>query len=66
MINKFQTGGNIEMQLAQELVQLGLPEESVQQLAQNKDIWGQLVQIYQQEGIQGVQTALQQLIQQQQ
>lgn len=66
MINKFQTGGNIEMQLAQELVQLGLPEESVQQLAQNKDIWGQLVQIYQQEGIQGVQTALQQLVQQQQ
>ena len=63
MINKFQTGGNIEMQLAQELVQLGLPEESVQQLTQNKDLWGQLVQIYQQEGIQGVQAALQQLTQ---
>lgn len=66
MINKFQQGGNINQQLAQELVTAGLPKETVQQLAQNQDVWTQLVQIYQQQGLQGVMSALQQLASQQQ
>lgn len=65
MINKFQQGGNIEQQLASELISGGIPEQVVSQLVQNKEIWGQLVQIYQQQGIQGVAKALQSLQQQQ-
>lgn len=66
MINKFQQGGDVQQKLAQELVANGLPKETVQQLVSNKEVWGQLVQIYQKQGIQGVASALQSLAQQSQ
>lgn len=61
MINKFQQGGNIQQKLVQDLASNGVSQEVIQQLAQDQELWGQLVQIYQQQGIQGVANALNQL-----
>lgn len=62
MINKFQQGGQMIQQFAQELIQNNvMTEEQLTQLAQqNPQVIQQLFQIWQQNGIEGVVQALQQ------